>query len=190
MDDDEIKNQGVSTINRKLKRLIYASAVDNSRSKIGNRRKYIRDANGTLKSKSVIVSSVPPNTSCSYSTVNFCKFKNTTLTLVKRSQKVCKNKLHHTCQSGYASASVLKDLYNVPEKVLCPKHVGDFYNLGVLAREYDMFNNISENSLMHKEKLYMHNKAGGQKCLPICQHFLNLGILLINHGRNNTLVST
>ena len=120
MDDNAIQNQQASTINRKRKSLIDEGTVHKSRAEIGNKSKYIRDANGNIQSKSVIVGSVPPNTSCLYYTVNSFKFMNTTLKLVKCAHKGCENKLHHMCQKGYASAGGLKELYNVPEKNYAP----------------------------------------------------------------------
>ena len=61
MADDEIQNQIFTTINKKWKRLTYAGTGDKSREAIGNTSKYIRDANDTPQSKSVILVSVPPN---------------------------------------------------------------------------------------------------------------------------------
>ena len=58
-----------------------------------------------------------------------------------------REKLHHTCQTEYASAGGLKELDNVPEKKIFPKHVGDFYDIGVLARSYDTFNKIAVNAI-------------------------------------------
>jgi len=100
--------------------------------------KYSKDANGTPQPMNIIVGSVPPHPSCSYSTVNSCKFMNsTTITLVKCNHEGCENKLHHMCQAEYATASGFKERGGVSEQKLCPKHVGP------LARNNDTFNEIA-----------------------------------------------
>ena len=76
-----------------------------------------------------------------------------------------REKLHHMCQTEYASAGGLKELDNVTEKKICPKHVGDFYALGVLTSSYDEFNKIAAN-FIPLASVCTPNPPKGSDCAP------------------------